>query len=156
VLPVIAIIVTMAATPAAGDLRQGLRQNPLTSITGLRCRFTITTSVLWKAGRPEVRSESAESQVAFSHVDIQDGTAEVASDQGRRFATTVLSDGSLYFMESTRGSLEVTTVFAAESSPGKLKAVRAQHAYIFLIVPPFSTDPTVAQSYGECEPTAGG
>jgi hypothetical protein len=94
--------------------------------------------------------------VAFSHVDIQDGTAEVASDQGRRFATTVLSDGSLYFMESTRGSLEVTTVFAAESSPGKLKAVRAQHAYIFLIVPPFSTDPTVAQSYGECEPTAGG
>ena len=46
VLPVIAIIVTMAATPAAGDLRQGLRQNPLTSITGLRCRFSITTSVL--------------------------------------------------------------------------------------------------------------
>jgi hypothetical protein len=51
--------------------------------------------------------------------------------------------------------VDVTTVFAIESTPGKLKAVRAEHAYVFLIVPPFVPDPTVAQSYGECEATGG-
>jgi hypothetical protein len=34
--------------------------------------------------------------------------------------------------------------------------VRAQHAYVFLTVPPFDPNPTVSQSYGECEPAAGG
>ncbi len=91
-------------------------------------------------------------EVTISNVDIQDGTADVAAKGGRRLATTVLSDGSLSFMESTRGALEVTTVFATESSPGKLKAVRAHHEYLFLTVPPFVEDPTVSQSYGECEP----
>jgi hypothetical protein len=101
-----------------------------------------------------VRTEAVDSQVTFSSVDIQDGTAEIGGGQGRRFATTVLSDGTLFLMESTRGALDVTTVFGTESSPGKLKAVRAHHEYVFLIVPPFSPDPVVSQSYGECEPTA--
>jgi hypothetical protein len=140
---------------AAGGAGQGLRENPLTSITGLRCHFSATTSVLWKDGQPEVRTEQIESRVTFPVVDIQDGTAEIGGEQGRRFATTVLSDGTLFLMESTRGSLDVTTVFAIESSPGKLKAVRAHHQYLFLTVPPFVTDPAVSQSYGECEPTAG-
>jgi hypothetical protein len=148
----LAIIGSMSPSPSAVGLLQGARQNPLTSVTGLRCRFSVTTSVLWKGGKPDVRIEAIESRVTISEIDVQDGTAEVSGQEGRRFATTVLSDGSLYFMESTRGALDVTTVFATESSPGKLKAVRAQYAYVFLTVPPFIPDPTVTQSYGECEP----
>ena len=155
-LALVAMIAATADTSTAGGLRQSTRENPLTSITGLRCRFSVTSSVLWKEGKPEVHTEAADSRVTFSAVDIQDGTAEIAGGQGRRFATTVLSDGTLVLMESTRGSLDVTTVFAIESSPGKLKAVRAHHEYLFLIVPPFVVDPTVSQSYGECEPTTGG
>ena len=109
---------------------------------------------MWKGGKPDVKVDTATTEVTISNVDIQDGTADVAGKGGRRLATTVLSDGSLYFMESTRGALEVTTVFATESSPGKLKAVRAHHEYLFLTVPPFVEDPVVSQSYGECEPTA--
>ena len=121
----LAIAVAMWHSPSAAGGPQGPRENPLTSVTGLRCRFTVTTSVVWKQGKPDVRVTPTDSQVTISDIDIQDGTAEVAGPQGRRFATTVLSDGSLYFMENTRGSLEVTTVFATESTPGKLKAVRA-------------------------------
>jgi hypothetical protein len=147
-------VATNAAGIVAGASMQDTRPNPLTAITGLRCHFTITNSVLWKDGRPDVRTEAADAQLVFSAVDIQDGTAEIGTGQGRRFATTVLSDGTLFLMESTRGGLDVTTVFATETSPGKLKAVRAHHEYVFLTVPPFSQDPVVSQSYGECEPVA--
>jgi hypothetical protein len=154
-LSALAIIAAISPSPSAVGPLQGPRQNPLASITDLRCRFSVTTSVLWKEGKPEIGTEATESEVTISDIDIQDGTAEISGPQGRRFATTVLSDGSLYFMESTRGALDVTTVFATESSPGKLKAVRAQYAYVFLTVPPFVPDPTVTQSYGECEPPPG-
>jgi hypothetical protein len=66
-----------------------------------------------------------------------------------------LSDGSLSVIETTRGAVDLTTIFATESSPGRLKAVRAQHAYVFLTVPPFDENPTVVQSYGDCEPVSG-
>jgi hypothetical protein len=151
-LSVLAVVASMSPSLSTTGLAQGTRPNPFTSATGFRCRFSVMTSVLWKGGKPDVQTEAIDSQVTISDVDIQDATAEVSGPQGRRFASAVLSDGTLYFMESTRGALEVTTVFATESSPGKLKAVRAQHAYVFLIVPPFVEDPTVSQSYGECEP----
>ena len=149
----VALIAVISQSPSATAL-QDVRPNPLESIGTLRCRFTVATSVVWKAGKPDVRVEPTTMEVTISNVDVQDGTADVVGKGGRRVATTVLSDGSLYFMESTRGDLEVTTVFATESSPGKLKAVRAHHAYLFLTVPPFVEDPTVSQSYGECEPSA--
>ncbi len=149
------LAVTATGEIAAGGARQGTRENPLTSITGLHCRFSVTTSVLWKDGKPEVRTDATESRLSFPVVDLQDGTAEIADERGRRFVTTVLSDGTLFLMESTRGALDVTTVFATESTPGKLRAVRAHHEYLFLTVPPFVADPAVSQSYGECEPAAG-
>jgi len=149
---VLAVTASMTQSPSAIALAQGTRQNPLTSVTGLRCRFSATTSVLWKGGKPDVHTEAIDSQITIADVDIQDATAEVSGPQGKRFASAVLSDGTLYFMETTRGALDVTTVFATESSPGRFKAVRAEHAYVFLTVPPFIEDPTVSQSYGECEP----
>jgi hypothetical protein len=155
-LSVLAIVTSMSQSPSTVGLPQGTRQNPFASITGLRCRFSVTTSVQWKGGKPDVHTEAIDSNVTISDVSIQDATAEVTGPQGRRFASAVLSDGTLYFMETTRGALDVTTVFATESSPGKLKAVRAEHAYVFLTVPPFVEDPRVSQSYGECEPMAGG
>ena len=150
---ILAFSAVISQSSSAAGL-QGERQNPLESLGGLRCRFTVGTSAMWKGGKPDVKVETTTTEVTISNVDIQDGTADVAIPGGRRLATTVLSDGSLSFMESTRGALEVTTVFATESSPGKLKAVRAHHEYLFLTVPPFVEDPTVSQSYGECEPTA--
>src|SRR5687768_14870496 len=122
-LCLLALAASVSPSATAVARLQGTRQNPLTSVTGLRCRFSVTTTVSWKEGKPEVRTETAESQITITDIDSQDGTAEVSGPRGRRFATASLSDGSLYFTESARGSLEVTSVFATESSPGKLKAV---------------------------------
>jgi hypothetical protein len=149
---IVTVLIAFSQSPSAAALQE--RQNPLASLGGLHCRFTVGTSAVWKGGKPDVKVEMTTTEVTFSNVDIQDGTADVAAQDGRRLATTVLSDGSLSFMETTRGALEVTTVFATESSPGKLKAVRAHHQYLFLTVPPFVEDPVVSQSYGECEPAS--
>ena len=149
----LAAVAVVSPCETAAARQEGARQNPLTSITALKCSFSVTTTVVWKDGRPEVRTERIESRLTIADINVQDGTAEVVGPQGRRFATTVLSDGSLYFTESTRGALEVTSVFASESAPGTFKAVRAVQAYVFLTVPPFVPDPRVSQSVGECEPT---
>ena len=148
------IAACLSQTPSAAGLLQDTRENPFTSVRELRCRFSVTTSVLWKDGKPDVRTETRELRLTIANIDVQDGTAEVPGPRGRRFATTSLSDGSLFVMESTQGGLHVTTVFAVESSPGTFKAVRAEYSYVYLTVPPLVRDPTVTQSYGECEPTA--
>jgi len=153
-LSVLTVLVGVTQSSSAAGAGQGARENPLTSITRLRCHFTIKTSVVWNGGKPDVHTEPVDSRVTFSDIDVQDGTAEASGPQGRRFAAAVLSDGSLYFMETTRGAVDLTTVFATESSPGKLKTVRAQHAFVFLTVPPFDENPTVVESYGECEPVS--
>ena len=44
--------------------------------------------------------------------------------------TAVLSGWSLYFVENAVGQLNVTTVFAQEASPKKLKAVHSRHGYL--------------------------
>ena len=150
---VLAIAAFLSQSPSAAGLFQDT-QNPLASLRGLRCRFSVTSSVVWKDGKPDVRTDARESRVTITNIDMQDGSAEVPGPRGRRFATITLSDGSLFVMESTEGALHVTSVFAVESSPGKFKAVRAEYSYVYLTVPPLVPDPTVSHSYGECEPTA--
>ena len=146
------IAACVAYSPAAGTLAQDSPESPLTSIHTLRCEFSVRTSVLWKDGKPEARTETTTARLTISEIDVQGGTAEIGGPQGRRFVTAMLSDGSLFVMEPTRGGLYVTTVFATESSPGKLKAVRAEYSYVYLVVPPLVPDPTVWHSYGECQP----
>jgi len=149
------LAVTTCLSQAASGNGLLQRQNPLATITSLRCHFIIKTSVLWTDGKPNVRQEPTDVRVTVSEVDLQDGTAEISSPQGRRFASALLSDGSLYFMETTSGAMDVTAVFATQSSRGKLRAVRGEYAYVYLTVPPFVPDPAVSQSYGECEPAPG-
>ena len=145
----LAIAAWLSPSPSAAARFQDTAQNPLTSVTGLQCRFNVTTSVLWKGGKPDVRTQAAESRLTITNIDVQDGTAEIPGPRGRRYATTTLSDGSLFVMETAQGALHVTTVFAVGSSPGWLKAVHAEY------VPPIVPDPTVSQSFGECQPAAG-
>ena len=151
----LAVAAWLSPSPSPAALFQDTAQNPLTTVTGLRCRFNVTTSALWKNGTPDVRSQATESRLTITNIDVQDGTAEIPGPRGRRYATTTLSDGSLFVIETGQGALHVTTVFAVESSPGWLKAVHAEYSYVYLTVPPIVPDPTVSQSFGECQPAAG-
>jgi hypothetical protein len=125
--------------------------NPLPSVKALKCRFPAATSAVWKAGEPVAQTKAQEMRFDITAIDAQDGTAEFVGTSGRVYVTAVLSGWSIYFVDSTVGQLNVTTVFAQEASPGRLKAVHSRHGYLQMQVGRFISEPSVSQNYGECE-----
>jgi hypothetical protein len=125
--------------------------NPLASLKTLKCRFPSATSAVWKAGEAVAQTKTQELLFDISNIDVSDGTAEIRGTAGRSFVTAVLSGWSLYFVENSVGQLNVTTVFAQEASPGKLKAVHSRHGYLQMAVGKFISEPSVSQNYGVCE-----
>jgi hypothetical protein len=128
----VAICLCGSASPSAAGRLQGGRDNPLTSITRLQCRFTMKTSVLWKSGKPDARTEPADVRVTIADINLQDGTAEASGPDGRRFATAVLSDGSLlpFFTRPIAMAFAAVTIFTLllYVKPFKAAVVRVRTA----------------------------
>jgi hypothetical protein len=144
------VVVLMAAgTAAAGQGNEP--PNPLASVKSLKCRFPTAAAVAWKEGEPKAEIRTQELNFEVNNIDTQDGTAEYVGTAGRVFVSAVLSGWSIYFVETSVGQLNVTTVFAQEASPKKLKAVHARHGYLQMSVGKFISEPSVSQSYGTCE-----
>jgi hypothetical protein len=148
-LAVLAAAVVMAGAGVAAQTAEP--PNPLTTIKTLKCRFPAATSAVWKDGQPVAQTKTQELLFDISEIDVQDGTAELRGTAGRAYVTAVLSGWSLYFVENSVGQLNVTTVFAQEASPKKLKAVHSRHGYLQMQVGKFISEPAVSQNYGECE-----
>jgi len=125
--------------------------NPLATVKALRCRFPAATSGTWKDGVPVAQTRTQELMLSVDAIDVGDGTAELRGTAGRAFVSAVLSGWSLYFVENAVGQLNVTTVFAQETAPKKLKAVHSRHGYLQMTVGRFISEPSVSQNYGECE-----
>jgi hypothetical protein len=125
--------------------------NPLATVKSLRCRFPSATSATWKEGAPVAQTRTQDLQISVDVIDVQDGTAELRGTAGRSYVSAVLSGWSLYFVEQAVGQLNVTTVFAQEAAPKKLKAVHSRHGYLQMQVGRFIAEPSVSQNYGECE-----
>jgi len=127
--------------------------NPLPKIKGLKCHFPTAATATWKDGQAKAEIRSQELNFELNAIDVQDSTAEYVGTTGRIFVSAVLSGWSLYFVETSVGQLNVTTVFAQEVSPNHLKAVHARHGYLQMAVGRYISEPSVSQSYGECEIT---
>ena len=125
--------------------------NILASVKALKCRFPAATTATWKNGEVQAQTKTQEMLFTISEIDVTDGTAEFLGTAGRSYVTAVLSGWSMYFVESSVGQLNVTTVFAQEASPKKLKAVHSRHGYLQMTVGRFISEPSVSLNYGECE-----
>jgi len=125
--------------------------NILASVKALKCSFPAATSATWKNGEVQAQTKTQEMLFTISEIDVTDGTAEFLGTAGRSYVTAVLSGWSMYFVESSVGQLNVTTVFAQEASPKKLKAVHSRHGYLQMQVGRYISEPSVSQNYGECE-----
>jgi hypothetical protein len=148
VLPVAAALALVSVTAYAQATEP---PNVLPTVKALKCRFPAATTAAWKSGEPQAQTKAQEMQLAISEIDVQDGTAEIVGTAGRSFVTAVLSGWSMYFVESSVGQLNVTTVFAQEASPKKLKAVHSRHGYLQMQVGRYISEPSVSQNYGDCE-----
>lgn len=147
-LALAAVVISMSSAAYAQSSEP---PNVLTTVKALRCRFPAATSATWKNGEVQAQTKTQEMLFSISEIDPQDGTAEILGTAGRAFVTAVLSGWSMYFVESSVGQLNVTTVFAQESSPKKLKAVHSRHGYLQMQVGRYISEPSVSQNYGDCE-----
>jgi hypothetical protein len=125
--------------------------NPLPKVKALKCHFPVATAGTWKDGQPKADVRAQELNFEINSIDTQDSTAEFIGTAGRSFVSAVLSGWSMYFVETSVGQLNVTTVFAQETTPKHLKAVHSRHGYLQMTVGKFISEPSVSQSYGECE-----
>ncbi len=125
--------------------------NPFATVKSLKCHFPVAAAGTWKEGQAKADVRTQELNFDINNIDVQDSTAEYVGTAGRVFVSAVLSGWSIYFVETSVGQLNVTTVFAQEASPKKLKAVHARHGYLQMSVGRFISEPSVSQSYGECE-----
>ena len=141
----------LALTPAAARAQTAEPPNPLKTVKALKCRFPVAVAGTWKNGEAVATPRTQELLINVTEIDVSDGTAEVAGTAGKAFVSAVLSGWSLYFVENGVGQLNVTTVFAQETAPGKLKAVHSRHGYLQMQVGKFIAEPSVSQNYGECE-----
>ena len=148
-LILLAAVVTLLWVPARAQDKEP--PNILPSVKALKCRFPAATTATWKNGEVMAQTKTQEMQFTISQIDVTDGTAEFLGTAGRSYVTAVLSGWSMYFVESSVGQLNVTTVFAQEASPKKLKAVHSRHGYLQMQVGRYISEPSVSQNYGECE-----
>lgn len=143
--------IMLALAPVVAGAQTADPPNPLKTVKALNCHFPVAVSGTWKNGEAVAVPRTQELLITVTEIDVSDGTAEVAGTAGKAFVSAVLSGWSLYFVENGVGQLNVTTVFAQESAPGKLKAVHSRHGYLQMQVGKFISEPSVSQNYGECE-----
>jgi hypothetical protein len=145
------IIVTASLAQMWAQAPPAEPPNPLTTVKRLKCRFPTASSATWKGSEPQIQNKTQELLFDLTNIDVQDGTAEYHGTAGRAFVTAVLSGWSLYFVENSVGQLNVTTVFAQEAAPKRLKAVHSRHGYLQMTVGRYIAEPSVSQNYGDCE-----
>ncbi len=141
----------LAAATAASQTPADEPPNPLAALKRLKCRFPVAASAVWKGEEAVAQTRTQQLLFELAEIDVEDGTAEFIGTAGKAYVTAVLSGWSLYFVENAIGQLNVTTVFAQEAAPKKLKAVHSRHGYLQMTVGRFVAEPSVSQSYGECE-----
>ena len=149
--PALAGLLLLAASIDMAAQAPAEPPNPLTTVKRLKCRFPTASAAAWKSGDPQVQIKTQELLFDITAIDVQDGTAEYLGTAGRAFVTAVLSGWSLYFVENSVGQLNVTTVFAQEAAPKRLKAVHSRHGYLQMTVGRYIAEPSVSQNYGDCE-----
>jgi hypothetical protein len=141
---------------AAAHAQDAERSNPLLTLTGARCTFPTAAAGTWRDGKPAGVVRDQDLVLTVRNIDLADGTAEITGPPGRAFATATQSDGSLFIIDSIRGTLNVLSIFATPSPPGitRLKAVYTRQSYSYLTIPPYAPEPSASQSYGDCIPLA--
>jgi hypothetical protein len=127
----------------------------LTSVTNLRCTFSAAATATWEGDGPRAQAIQSprEAVLTISHIDVQDGTAEIGDARGGDNVIVKLVGSTLHFLDiSLNGTLGVTTVFARETHDGRLQAVHSLAAYAASGTTGVrSTLPEMAQYYGDCE-----
>lgn len=147
----IAIMVAVGHfTPAAAQSRD--LQRRLEGATRVECTFSTLAMGTWDGAQAQAAVQPAELSATFHDIDVDEGTAEAGSDYGDSFISVRYTNGYLHFMQMrSSGPLYVTTVFAQESTGGRMKAVHTRHEYTPTMLQGFTSRPEMY--VGDCAVT---
>jgi hypothetical protein len=133
--------------PAEGQV--AAMQKRLAAATTLRCTFSTVATGTWKGGTSAAEVAAATITVAFSNVNVDDGTAEAEGTFGAGLIVVRYSNDYLHLMQMHgSGPLYLTTVLARETEDGRLMAVHTRHEYTDVRLPGFTSRPEMY--VGDC------
>ena len=141
----LALVGTGIGRPAA--------QTRIASATGLRCSFVSQVKGQWRSdGSQEISQGKASLTLRFEAIDTDAGVAQLKTGTMTSELIVRASEGYLNFLQVFRtGPMYTTTVFDANASGGKFRAVHSRHEYFAVPLPGATSTPE--QYYGECEIT---
>jgi hypothetical protein len=118
----------------------------------LKCQFSTLSTGDWDGDKTKATVATSKLEIAFSSIDIDEGTAEADGGYGNAFIAVKYAHGYLHFLQiSDAGPLYVTTVLATETTPGHFKAIHTRHEFSPTKVPGFTSRP---ETYiGDCSPS---
>jgi hypothetical protein len=118
----------------------------------LKCQFSTLSTGDWDGDKTKATVATSKLEIAFSSIDIDEGTAEADGGYGNAFIVVKYAHGYLHFLQiSDAGPLYVTTVLATEATPGHFKAIHTRHEFSPTRVPGFTSRP---ETYiGDCSPS---
>ena len=143
-VPVLMLGLCGTAFGQSGSLPQRLA-----GTKSLSCTFTVMATGTWKDGTPSGSVATAQFKVAFSNVNVDEGTADADGSFGSSFIVVRHSNDYLHLMQmASSGPLYTTTVLARETKEGRLMAVHTRHGYTDVRLPGFTSRPEMY--LGEC------
>jgi hypothetical protein len=118
----------------------------------LKCQFSTVMTGDWEGDKTKAAVATSKLEVAFSSIDVDEGTAEADGGYGNAFIVVKYAQGYLHFVQiSDAGPLYVTTVLAIETTPGHFKAMHTRHEFTATRMQGFTSRP---ETYiGECTPS---
>jgi hypothetical protein len=144
------VLSLVALASPGGAAQQDPRAALLGSAKTLTCTFQQVATARWTNGALQTQMKPANLRLAFKSINVDEGTAGLVGQFGRSEIIAKFTGSTLHLIESFRdGPLYITTVFAKESTPGRLQAVHARHEYADVVLPGFTSSPE--QYYGDCE-----
>lgn len=148
-LSVTAAAVVIWTVPAAAQAPTPRAR--LEAVKSLDCTFTIVATGTWqKDGTAAVETGPSTLKVAFSNINIDEGTADLEGALGGTYFISVrYATNYLHLMQMHgSGPLYTTTVHARESREGRLIAVHTRHEYTEVRLANFTSRPEMY--IGEC------
>lgn len=118
----------------------------------LKCTFSTVSTGDWEGAKTKATVAPSKLEIAFSSIDVDEGTAEADGGYGNAFIAVKYAQGYLHFLQiSDAGPLYVTTVLATETTPGHFKAIHTRHEFVPTKMEGFTSRP---ETYvGECTPS---
>jgi hypothetical protein len=150
-----ASLLAFARTPPVEAQTRGQKmalEKKLLGAKTLKCKFSTMATGDWEGDKTKATVAASKLEIAFSSIDVDEGTAEADGGYGNLFITVKYAQGYLHFVQiSDAGPLYVTTVLAIETTPGHFKAMHTRHEFTPTRMEGFTSRPEIY--VGECTPS---